>query len=65
MYGTVDWERFTGLNIRSFSAIEVFMKILSHFLSHKCSLFSTIKESTYIHGKTFVILLKAIKMQKM
>ena len=41
---TVDRERFTGLNIRGFSAFEVFMKILSHCPGHKCSLFSTIKE---------------------
>ena len=32
---TVDGERFTGLNIRSFSAIEVFAEIFLHCLSHK------------------------------
>ena len=37
-------ERFTGVNIRGFSTIEVFMKILLRFLGHKLSLFSTIKE---------------------
>ena len=41
---TVDGKRFAGLNIRDFSAIEVFMEILSHSLGHKCSLFSTIEE---------------------
>ena len=30
--GTVDGERFTGLNIRGFSAIEVFMEIVLHCL---------------------------------
>ena len=34
---TVDGERFAGLNIRGFSAIKVFMEILSRCLGHKCS----------------------------
>ena len=32
---TVDRERFTGLNIRSFSAIEVFAEIFLRCLGHK------------------------------
>ena len=32
---TVDGERFAGLNIRSFSAIEVFAEIFLHCLGHK------------------------------
>ena len=42
---TVDGERFAGLNIRGFSAIEVFAEIFSIFsvcLGHKYSLFSII-----------------------
>ena len=40
----VDGERFAGLNIHSFSIMEVFMEILLRHLGHKCSLFSIIKE---------------------
>ena len=32
---TVDGERFAGLNIRGFSAIEVFAEIISRCLGHK------------------------------
>ena len=32
---TVDGERFAGLNIRGFSAIEVFAEIFSRYLGHK------------------------------
>ena len=32
---TVDGERFAGINIRSFSTIEVFMAIMSSCLGHK------------------------------
>ena len=42
---TVDGERFIVLNICGFSAIEVFTEILSCYLGHMYSLFSTIKES--------------------
>ena len=51
--GTVDGERFTGLNIRGFSAIEVFMEIVLRCLGHKCSLFSTIKERRLYSWKNF------------
>ena len=50
---TVDGERFTGLNIRGFSAIKVFAEILLHCLGHKCSLFSTIKERHLYSWKYF------------
>ena len=40
----VDRERFAGLNIHGFSTIEVFTKIFLHYLGHKCSLLSIIKE---------------------
>ena len=40
---TIDGEKLAGLNIRSFSVIEVFMEVLSRCLGHKCSLFNTIK----------------------
>ena len=41
---TIDRERFAGLNIHGFSAIEIFTEIFSRYLGHKCSLFSTTKE---------------------
>ena len=50
---TVDKERFAGLNICNFSIIEVFMEILSCYLGHKCSLFSTIKEGHLYSWKNF------------
>ena len=50
---TVDRERFTGLNIHSFSAIKVLTEILLHCLGHKCSLFSTIKERCLYSQKNF------------
>ena len=53
IYYTVDGKRFTGVNIRGFSAIEVFMEILSRSLGHKCSLFSTIKERCLNLRKNF------------
>ena len=46
-------ERFTGLNICGFSAIEVFAEILSHCLGNNCSLFSTIKERHLYSWKRF------------
>ena len=49
----VDGERFSGLNIRGFSAIKVFTEILSRCLGHKCSLFSTIKERCLNLRKNF------------
>ena len=53
---TVDRERFAGLNIRGFSAIKVFVEILSRCLGHKYLLFSTIKKrDACIHGKTFTV----------
>ena len=48
------WGRFTGLNIRGFSAIEVFAEILLRCLGHKCSLFSTIKERCLYSQKNFL-----------
>ena len=61
---TIDRERFAGLNICDFSAIEVFMEILSHSLGHKCSLFSIIKERCLNSRKTFAVLLKTVKTAK-
>ena len=46
-------ERFTGLNIRGFSAIKVFMEIFSRFLGHKYSLFSIVKERCLYSRKNF------------
>ena len=50
---TVDGERFAGLNICSFSAIEVFMEILPRCFGHKCSLFSATKERSLYSRKNF------------
>ena len=52
-YTTIDGERLIGLNIHSFSAIEVFTEILLHCLGHKCSLFYTIKERHLYSRKNF------------
>ena len=51
---TVDGERFAGLNIRGFSAIEVVAEIFLHCLGHK-QYISThyLKRGIYIHGKTY------------
>ena len=50
---TIDGKKFAGLNIRGFSAIEVFTEILLWCLGHKCSLFSTIKERCLNSWKNF------------
>ena len=50
---TIDKERFSGINICSFSAIKVFTEILSHCLGHKYSLFITIKERHLYSWKNF------------
>ena len=50
---TVDGERFAGLNIRSFSAIEIFAEIFLHRLGHKYSLFSITKERHLFSRKNF------------
>ena len=50
MCHTVDGERFAGLNIHSFSAIQVFAEIFSRCLGHKYSLFSIIKER-YLYSR--------------
>ena len=53
-----------GLNIHSFSAIEVFTDILSHCLAHKCSLFSTVKERRLCLQKNFHGTPKIVKNMK-
>ena len=53
MCNTVDGERFAGLNIRGFNAIEVFMEIFSCCPGHKYSLFSIIKERDLYSQKNF------------
>ena len=50
---TVDGERFAGLNIHGFSAIEVFTEMFSRCLGHKYSLFSIIKERHLYSRKHF------------
>ena len=49
---TID-EKFTGLNIHSFSTIEVFADIFSRCLCHKYRLFSIIKERHLYSQKNF------------
>ena len=61
---TVHGERFPGLNIHGFSAIEVFTDILSHCLGHKCSLFSTVKERRLYSQKNFHGTPKTVKNMK-
>ena len=58
---TVNGERFAGLNFHGFNPTEVFVAILSHFLSYKCLL---LMSSTYIHEKTFVVLFITAKTVK-
>ena len=55
LYETVDGERFSGVNIHSFSIIKVFMEIFLHCLGHKYSLFSIIKERRLYSWKNFHI----------
>ena len=43
-YGTIDGEKFAGLNVHFFNPIEVFAEIFSLCLGQKSLLFSTIKE---------------------
>ena len=45
---TVDRERFAGLNIRGFNAIEVFVEIFSRCLGHKQCV------STHYLGEAFI-----------
>ena len=47
---TVHGERFPGLNIRCFSAIEIFIEILSHSLAISVRYLVQLKRGTYIHG---------------
>ena len=61
---TVHGERFPGLNIHGFGAIEVFTDILSHCLGHKCSLFSTVKERRLYSQKNFHGTPKTVKNMK-
>ena len=61
---TVNEEIFTGLNVCAFNPIEVVAEILLRCLGQKCFLFSTIKRGAYIHGRTFVVLLKTVKSAK-
>ena len=58
---TVDGERFVGLNICSFSAIKVFTEIFLHISAHYLV---QLKRGTYIHGKSFAVLLKIVKNVK-
>ena len=55
-------EKFAGLNFCGFNPTEVFVEILSHFLTQKCLL---LKSGTYIHGKTFTVLFLTTKAMKL
>ena len=54
-------EKFGGLNFHSFHPTKVFMELFSRFLSQKCLL---LKSGTYVHRKTFAVLLKTAKTMK-
>ena len=62
---TVDRERFAGLNIHGFSAIEVFSrKYFNVALAISVHYLVQLKRDDYIHGKAFAVLLKTVKNQK-
>ena len=61
---TIHGERFAGLNICGLSLIKVFTKIISHCFGHSAHYLVQLKRSAYIHGKTFVLLLKTMKNAK-
>ena len=61
---TVDGERFAGLNIHGFSAIEVFTEIFLRCLGHKSLLFSINKVRQLYSRKNFAVLLKTVKNAK-
>ena len=50
-YGTIDWEKFAGLNVHFFNPIEAYYLV-------------QLKKDTYIHGKIFAVLLKILKSEK-
>ena len=56
---TVDVEKIAGLNFQGFNPTKVFKEILPRFLSQKWLL---LKRGAYIHGKTFIVLLKTVKV---
>ena len=58
---TVEVEKFAGLNFHGFHPTKVFTEILSRFLSQKCLLLT---RGTYVHRKTFGVLLKTMKTVK-
>ena len=58
---TIDVKKFAVLNFCGFNLIGVFADILLRFLTHRCLLF---RSGTYIHGKTFTVLLKTAKTVK-
>ena len=61
---TVDGERFAGLDIHGFSAIEVLMEILSCCLAMSTHYLVQLKTGTYIHVKTLTVLRKTVKNMK-
>ena len=58
----VDRERFAELNIHGCSAIEVFTEYFCIALAMSAHYLVQLKRSTYIHGKTFMVRLKIVKM---
>ena len=60
--GKICWAKYS----HSFSVIRVFTEILACFLGHNimCSFLVQLKRGTYIHGKTFTVLLKSVKNAK-
>ena len=56
---TVDVEKVARLNFHGFNPTEVSTEILSRFLSQKPLL---LKSGDYIHGTTYMVLLKTMKV---
>ena len=61
---TVDVERFTGLNIRSFNPPKVFAEILLRCLGQNCLLLHIIKERCLYSWKNFHGILEIMKTVK-
>ena len=61
---TVDVERYTGLNIRGFDSTEVFAEHFHVALARSAYYLAQLKRGAYIHGKTFMVLLKIAKTVK-
>ena len=62
LWNTIDVERFVGLNIHGFSPIKALQKYFCVVFTRSALYLVQLKRDTYIHRKTFVVLLKTVKM---